>query len=109
MKNFKINKNFLGKNYPVYFIADIAANHDGDLDRAKKLIEIAKENGYAHVINYSLDDISKEVMKITNNNGVVDLEIFSENEKIFGSIHGYHGTIAKKACEDEGGYFIIIV
>ena len=42
MKNFKINKNFLGKNYPVYFIADIAANHDGDLDRAKKLIEIAK-------------------------------------------------------------------
>ncbi len=33
-------------------------------------IEIAKANGYAHVINYSKDDFSKEVMKITNNNGV---------------------------------------
>ena len=28
-----------------YFIADIAANHDGDLDRAYKLIELAKEAG----------------------------------------------------------------
>ena len=30
-----------------YFIADIAANHDGDLDRAFKLIELAKEAGAA--------------------------------------------------------------
>ena len=28
-----------------YFIADIAANHDGDLSRAYKLIELAKEAG----------------------------------------------------------------
>lgn len=28
-----------------YFIADIAANHDGDLERAFKLIELAKEAG----------------------------------------------------------------
>jgi len=28
-----------------YFIADIAANHDGELDRALKLIELAKEAG----------------------------------------------------------------
>ena len=28
-----------------YFIADIAANHDGDIDRAFKLIELAKEAG----------------------------------------------------------------
>ncbi len=33
---------FTGK---AYFIADIAANHDGDLDRAFKLIELAKEAG----------------------------------------------------------------
>ena len=30
---------------PAYFIADIAANHDGDLDRAKFLIWLAKEAG----------------------------------------------------------------
>lgn len=30
---------------PVYFIADIAANHDGDLGRAKDLIHLAAESG----------------------------------------------------------------
>ena len=30
---------------PTYFIADIAANHDGDLERAKDLIYMAAEAG----------------------------------------------------------------
>ena len=33
-------------------------------------IEIAKTNGYHHVINYSKNDFAKEVMKITNDIGV---------------------------------------
>jgi sialic acid synthase SpsE len=32
-------------NHPTYFIADIAANHDGDLERAKLLIRLAAEAG----------------------------------------------------------------
>ena len=35
----------IGENFSTYFIADIAANHDGDLDRAKKLIYLAAESG----------------------------------------------------------------
>lgn len=35
----------IGEEYPTYFIADIAANHDGDLERAKDLIWMAKEAG----------------------------------------------------------------
>ena len=35
----------IGKYHPVYFIADIAANHDGDLERAKELIYLAAEAG----------------------------------------------------------------
>jgi sialic acid synthase SpsE len=35
----------IGEEYPSYFIADIAANHDGDLGRAKELIWLAKEAG----------------------------------------------------------------
>ncbi len=42
---FKIGSNWIGENYPTYFIADIAANHDGDLNRAKKLINLAKAAG----------------------------------------------------------------
>jgi len=30
---------------PTYFIADVAANHDGDLERARDLIWLAKESG----------------------------------------------------------------
>jgi len=35
----------IGLDYPTYFIADIAANHDGDLERAKGLIYLAAEAG----------------------------------------------------------------
>ena len=35
----------IGLDQPTYFIADIAANHDGDLERAKDLIYLAKESG----------------------------------------------------------------
>ena len=33
-------------------------------------IKIAQENGYSNVINYTKNDFAKEVMKITNNEGV---------------------------------------
>ncbi|MCD1588409.1 N-acetylneuraminate synthase family protein [Halomonas sp. IOP_14] len=42
---FKIDNKTVGKNHPVYFIADIAANHDGDIERAKDLIFLAAEAG----------------------------------------------------------------
>jgi sialic acid synthase SpsE len=35
----------IGPQHPTYFIADIAANHDGDLDRAIQLIKLAKQAG----------------------------------------------------------------
>lgn len=35
----------IGEQHPTYFIADVAANHDGDLERAKDLIYKAKEAG----------------------------------------------------------------
>lgn len=38
MKEFKIGKRKIGLNNPTYFIADIGANHDGNLERAKELI-----------------------------------------------------------------------
>jgi len=41
----QIGSRIIGDNYPTYFIADIAANHDGSLDRAKQLIRLAKEAG----------------------------------------------------------------
>ena len=41
---FKINKKEISFNSPTYFIADIAANHDGNFDRVKKLVYLAKDS-----------------------------------------------------------------
>ena len=43
--DFSIKDKKIGNNYPTYFIADIAANHDGDLSRAKELIFLSAEAG----------------------------------------------------------------
>ena len=45
MKKFKIGNSIIGENSKVYFIADIAANHDGSLSRAKKLIRLCAKAG----------------------------------------------------------------
>ena len=43
--DIKIGSRIIGPSHPTYFIADIAANHDGDLGRAKLLIRLAKKAG----------------------------------------------------------------
>ena len=45
MKTFKIGNTQIGSKSKVYFIADIAANHDGSLLRAKKLIKLCAKAG----------------------------------------------------------------
>jgi N-acetylneuraminate synthase len=42
---FNIGSRMIGENHPTYFIADISANHDGDLERARLLIRLAKDAG----------------------------------------------------------------
>ncbi len=41
----RIGSHLLGNHHPTYFVADIAANHDGDLKRAVELIRLAKQAG----------------------------------------------------------------
>ena len=45
MAAFQIGKRLVGDGAPTYFVADISANHDSRLDRAKKLIRLAAESG----------------------------------------------------------------
>lgn len=55
----KINNINIGLISRPYFIADIAANHDGDIQRAFKLIELAKLSGAdaAKFQNFSAEKI----------------------------------------------------
>lgn len=44
-QSIRINKSEITHSSPTYFIADVAANHDGDLGRAKELIYLCAEAG----------------------------------------------------------------
>jgi N-acetylneuraminate synthase len=44
-KEIKIGDKWIGEEYPAYFIAEIGGNFDGSLDKAKRLIDAAKESG----------------------------------------------------------------
>ena len=45
MKDIQIEGKAIGVGHPTYFIADVAANHDGDIERAKNLIYLCAEAG----------------------------------------------------------------
>ena len=45
MKEIQIENKTIGMGYATYFIADVAANHDGDLERAKELVYLCAEAG----------------------------------------------------------------
>ena len=42
---FEINGKKIGKGYSPYIIAELSANHGGDIERAKSSIKAAKESG----------------------------------------------------------------
>lgn len=67
-KNIKIETNNINKNSPVFIIAEAGVNHDGDFDKAKKLIDIASSAG-ADAVKFQTwiteELISKDAEKAT--------------------------------------------
>ena len=45
MREIQIENKIIGMDHPTYFIADVAANHDGDIERAKDLIYLCADAG----------------------------------------------------------------
>jgi sialic acid synthase SpsE len=45
MTTLKLGSKIVGPDNPTYFVADISANHDGDLERAKLLIRLCAQAG----------------------------------------------------------------
>ena len=43
--NFEIGKRRISKKHPPYIVAEISANHNGDIKNAFKIIEMAKRCG----------------------------------------------------------------
>lgn len=111
MKNsFLVGDKRIGEGYSTYFIADIAANHDGDLERAKDLICLAAEAGadaakFQHFIAH----------KIVSDYGFRSLEgKLSHQSKWKKSVFGVYEDASiprmwtetlNQTCEDAGIHF----
>lgn len=70
VSSINLNQFELSENNRPYFIADIGANHDGDLNRALKLIDLAKKSGAdaAKFQNFTAEKIvSKKQFDLINN------------------------------------------
>ncbi len=68
MTSISFSNKVVTHDSPTYFIADIAANHDGDLERAKHLIALAKEFG-ADAAKFQ----NFKAASIVSNRGFLDL------------------------------------
>ena len=44
-KSIKINGISIGEKFPPYIVAEMSANHNGDINNALQIIKSAKENG----------------------------------------------------------------
>lgn len=78
-KTIKIGHRFVGEGHPTFFIADIGANFDGNLEKAKKLALSAKEAG-ADVVKFQSFLANK----------IVSQPSFARMK-----LHGVHGTWKK--------------
>jgi len=74
-KSIKISNRIIGDNHPCFIVAEIGINHNGNLDYAKKMIDIAVTTGCDAVkfqkrtvdIVYTKEELSKERKSIYGN------------------------------------------
>lgn len=82
-KEIKIGNKTIGLDHPTYFIAEIGANFDGSIDKAKKLIDAAKIAG-ADCAKFQTFDTSR----IVSEGGFSQMHL-----------HGVHGSWGRTVSE----------
>lgn len=76
MKSIRINDREIGLGQPVYIVAEAGINHNGDMELAKRMIDVAKETG-ADAIKFQAfkteELLSKKYLEIPHHRGKEDL------------------------------------
>ncbi|MCF8297387.1 MAG: N-acetylneuraminate synthase family protein [Saprospiraceae bacterium] len=87
MKQIKIGNRFVGIEYKPYFIGEIGINHNGSIETAKKLIDMA--------VHVGIDAVKFQKRDFNNTITKTQLETPYINDYSFGKTYGEH----KKALE----------
>jgi N-acetylneuraminate synthase len=109
MPTLEIGGRALGDAQPTYFIADISANHDGDLDRAVALVHQAGESG-ADAAKFQHFRAPKIVSKFGFETGPQLSHQSKWKRSVFevyqaASVPWDWTETLKKACDDAGVHF----
>lgn len=84
MKTIKIADKIIGENQPCFIIAEAGVNHNGDIEKAKKLIDVAKESG-ADAVKFQTwiteEIMTKNAKKAEYQKSNGDLESFYDSIK----------------------------
>jgi len=78
MNNVKIGSSYVGKGNPIYAIAEIGINHNGDMDTVMQLIDNSKAAGFNAV------KFQKRTVEIVYSKS----ELLQERESVFGKTNG---------------------
>tara|TARA_B100001121_G_scaffold306366_1_gene325711 strand:+ start:1285 stop:2319 length:1035 start_codon:yes stop_codon:yes gene_type:complete len=91
-------KNKVLKNFSKpYIIAEACINHEGNLENAFKMIEIAKESG-AHCIKFQIHNLENEMLKTTPKSDNFDESLWDTLERTNFNIS--QQKILKQKCEE---------
>ena len=112
-KCVKIGEKKVGEGYPCFIIAEIGINHNGSIDLAKKMIDIAVTTGCDAVkfqkrtvdVVYTKEELSKERKSVfgnTNGDLKYGLEFKKEDYDIIDEYCKTKGIIWFASCWDEG-------
>lgn len=106
MEKIKIANKWIGEGKPVFIIAEAGSNHDGKLEQAKKLIDIATWAG-VDAVKFQLFRASKVYPptcgKISTPQGKIDLYKFFEQVEL----PSEWLPLLKKYAESKGLVFIV--
>lgn len=69
---FSIDGRAIAENSPTFVIAEIGNNHNGDIELAKKLVDLAFDSG-ADCVKFQMRDVSSLYQLSDENNGSADL------------------------------------
>ena len=103
MEKLNINGRLVGPGEPPYFIAEIGANHNGDMELCKKMIDAAYESG-AHAVKFqswgrgliSEAEFSRNTNYADTKRHFGSLEVMVEAYKFTASQHAYIAEYCKE-------------